>query len=53
MQNTNQEKQSYPMNQDFIFGIKESVESDVIKTKKHPPLFEEQKDSIAGNDKSE
>jgi hypothetical protein len=43
----------YYTNQDFIFGIKESVESDVIKTKKYPPLFEEQKDSIAGNDKSE
>ena len=34
-------------------GISESVESTIINPKKHPPLFEEQKDSVAGNDRSE
>jgi hypothetical protein len=44
--------QYYP-NDKFLFGIKESVVSEPIKPKKYPPLYEEQKESIAGNSKSE
>lgn len=43
----------YYTNNDFIFGIKESVVCEKIDPKKYPPLFEEQKDSVAGNSKSE
>jgi hypothetical protein len=43
----------YYNNNDFLFGIKESVVSETINPKKYPPLYEQQKDSVAGNSKSE
>lgn len=43
----------YYTNKDFIFGIKESVDPELMSPKKYPPLFEEQKNSIAGNDNSQ